>query len=134
MVATSAGVLFLGQRGAARGEARSAEAQRLGAQALVDEDLGRSLLLARQGVELEDTLQTRSNLLAALMRSPSAIGVRRVADFPLSQLALRPDGRVLVVGDNHGNVSFLDPVTHRRLRPPAPAAQPSYIRQLVFSP
>ena len=133
VVATSAGVLFLGQRSAARSEARSAEAQRLGAQALVDEDLGRSLLLARQGVELEDTLQTRSNLLAALMRSPSAIGVARVADFPLSQLALRPDGRVLVVGDNHGNVSFLDPVTHRRLRPPY-RPQPSYIRQLVFSP
>ena len=48
-------------------------------------------------------------------------------------MALRPDGRALVVGDEHGNVSFLDPVTRRRLRPPY-RPQPSYIRQLVFSP
>jgi WD40 repeat protein len=133
VLAAGVGVLFLGQRGAARGQARVAEAQRLGAQALVDGDLARSLLLARQGVELENTLQTRGYLLAALMRSPAAIGVTRVADTHLGQLALRPDGRVLVVGDDHGNVSFLDPVTHRQLRPPY-RPQPSYIRQLVFSP
>ena len=56
-----------------RGEARDAEtaqlAQRLGAQALVEEDLDLSLLLARQAVAIDDTPQTRGYLLAALQRS-----------------------------------------------------------------
>ena len=46
---------------------------------------------------------------------------------------MRPDGRVLVVGDEHGNVSFLDPATGRELRPAFDARTP-YIRQLVFNP
>ena len=61
------------------GEARDAEtaqlAQRLGAQALVEDDLDRSLLLARQAVEIDDSPQTRSTLLAALLRAPAAIGI-----------------------------------------------------------
>ena len=42
-------------------------------QALVDPDLDRSLLLAREGVNLDDSATTRSNLLAELLRSPAAI-------------------------------------------------------------
>ena len=72
---TSCGIVALDQRANARAEATVAAAQRLGAQALADSDLGRSLLLARQGVVLYDTLQTRSNLLAALLRTPAATGV-----------------------------------------------------------
>ena len=119
VLAVVAGVLFLDQRGAARDEARTAEAQRLGAQALVEHDLDRSLLLARQGVAIDDSLQTRSNLLAALMRSPAAIGVMRVPDSRLLRMALRPDGRALVVGDNRGTLVFLDPRSRRALRPPS---------------
>jgi WD40 repeat protein/DNA-binding SARP family transcriptional activator len=133
VLAGAAGMLFLDQRGTARDEARIAEAQRLGAQALVEDDLDRSLLLARQGVALDDSLQTRGNLLAALMRSPAAIAVARVGDTRLGGIALRPDGRVLVVGDEHGEVRFLDPVTHRPTRPPY-ATHTAYIRALVFSP
>ena len=142
-LAAVAGALFLDQRGQARGEARSAQAQRLGAQALVEDDLDRSLLLARQGVELEDSIETRSNLLAALMRSPAAVGVVRSEGNRLFELALRPDGRALVVGDNHGNVLFLDALTRRRLRPayrsprsgrPDLAWQGVAIRDLAFSP
>src|SRR5439155_20720687 len=65
-----------------RSEARDAEtgqlAQRLGAQALVEEDLDLSLLLARQAVAIADTAQTRGYLLAALRRSPAAIGIMHV--------------------------------------------------------
>ena len=70
-----AGALFLDQRGTARAEAQRAEAQRLGAQALVEEELDRSLLLARQGIAIERSAPTRGNLLAALLRSPAAVGV-----------------------------------------------------------
>ena len=72
-----AGVVALEQRGDARAEATAAEAQRLGARALVEDDLDLSLLLARQGVALDDSPQTRGNLLAALLKSPAAIGVLR---------------------------------------------------------
>ena len=66
--AVLAGVVALdaaGQRTRAR--RASPDAQRLGAAALVDEDLDRSLLLAREGLALEDTLATRGNLFAALL-------------------------------------------------------------------
>ena len=132
VLVAGAGVLFLDQRGAARDAARSAEAERLGAQALVDDDLARSLLLARQGVALDDSLRTRGNLLAALLRSPAAIGVARVTDTRLSQLSLSPDGHTVVAGDQHGEVSFFDAATRRPLRAPY-RSNTLYIRQLVFS-
>ena len=50
-------------------------AQRLGAQALVEEDFDRSLLLARQAVAIDDSPQTRSYLLADLLRAPAVTGV-----------------------------------------------------------
>ena len=73
-LAVVAGVIALDQRGNARAEATAAEAQRLGARALLEDDLDLSLLLARQAVALDDSPQTRANLLAALLKSPAAIG------------------------------------------------------------
>src|SRR4051794_7806197 len=132
-LAVIVGTLFLDQRGRARSEATTAQAERLGALGLVDHDLDRSLLLARQGVAIEDTLRTRSNLLAALLGSPAAIGITRFPQSRLLRLALRRDGRALVVGDNKGNVRFLDPVTRRQLRPAYRAATVP-ILSLAFSP
>ena len=57
------------QRGTSTSETAQL-AQRLGAQALAEDDLDLSLLLARQAVAIEDTPQTRSYLLAALARAP----------------------------------------------------------------
>ena len=74
-----------------RGEARDAEtaqlAQRLGAQALVEEDLDLSLLLARQAVAIDDSPQTRGYLLADLLRAPAAVGIMHGA-----QRHQRPQG------------------------------------------
>ena len=49
------------------------------------------LLLARQGVALDDSVQTRGNLLAALLKSPAAIGVLRGDGEGMSAVALSPD-------------------------------------------
>ena len=119
----------------ARAEARAAEAQRLGAQALSEPTLDRSLLLARQGVALDDTPATRDNLLAALRRSPAAIGVMRGDGDALTAIALHPDGRTLAVGDDDGTVV----VPRRRhaaaARPAASDASPcARISSLAFSP
>ena len=95
--AVIAGLVALDQRGNARGEATAAEAQRLGARALLEDDLDLSLLLARQGVALDDSPQTRANLLAALLRSPATIGV------------LHGDGdRLISVGPEEGEEELLE--------------------------
>ena len=119
VLAIVAGVVALDQRGNAREEAVAAAAQRLGAQALAEDDLDRSLLLARQGVALDDSLQTRSNLLAALLRSPAAIGVLRGDGDGLISLDLSPDERTLAFIDIDGTVTFMNTRTRRPIGPPA---------------
>jgi WD40 repeat protein/DNA-binding SARP family transcriptional activator len=119
VLAVIAGLVALEQRGNARDEALTAAAQRLGAQALAENDLDRSLLLARQGVKLDDSLQTRSDLLAALLKSPAAIGVLRGDGDRLISLDLSPDQRTLAFADNDGTVSFVDTRTRRPVAPPA---------------
>ena len=80
-------------RDSARTQTRAAEAQRLGAQALNEDTLDLSLLLARQGVALDDTPATRGDLLAALHRSPAAVGVTRASDSGLAATDLAPATR-----------------------------------------
>ncbi len=122
----------------------AADAQRLGAQALTDDDLDRSLLLARQGVALDDSVQTRANLLAALLKSPAAIGVVRGDGDGLIDLDLSPDGRTLAFMEGDGTLRFVDTRTRRVAAPPvamppgdqAPCTIAAVLRfdQLHYSP
>ncbi|WP_028066982.1 nSTAND1 domain-containing NTPase [Solirubrobacter soli] len=127
--AVIAGAVALDQRGNARDEAVAADAQRLGAQALAEHDLDRSLLLARQGVALDDSLQTRGYLLAALLKSPAAIGGLRGDGDELTTLDISPDERTVAFIDNDGTVSFVDRHTRRPIGPPAtvPGQEPCVI-------
>jgi WD40 repeat protein/class 3 adenylate cyclase/energy-coupling factor transporter ATP-binding protein EcfA2 len=111
-----AGALALVQRQNAREAATAAVAQRLGAQALVQKDLDLSLLLARQGVDVDDSLVTRGNLLAALVRSPAAIGISRPLRGRLLHIDITPDGRIVGVSNNDGEVALVDARTRRTLR------------------
>ncbi len=113
VLAVIASVVAFDQRSSARTEATTAAAQRLGAQALAEDDLGRSLLLARQGVALDDTPQTRSNLLAALLRTPAAVGVLSGDGDQLVSIALSPDDRTLAMIDIDGTLSLFDTRTRR---------------------
>jgi WD40 repeat protein len=119
VVAVIAGLIALDQRGNARNQAAAAAAQRLGAQALAEDDLDRSLLLARQGLALDDSQQTRGNLLAALLKSPAAIGVLRGDGDGLISLDLSPDERTVAFIDIDGTVTFVDRRTRRPTGPPA---------------
>jgi class 3 adenylate cyclase/WD40 repeat protein len=118
IVAVLGGVIAVHQRSTARTQARAAQAQRLGIQALTEGDLDRSLLLARQGVALDDSPATRSNLLTALLRAPAAIGVLRGDGNPLLALDLDQRRHAIAVGDNDGTVSFFDTITRGRIVPP----------------
>jgi WD40 repeat protein/pimeloyl-ACP methyl ester carboxylesterase len=86
----------------ARQAALAADAQRLGAQAVVDPSLDRSLLLARAGVSLTDSVETRSSLLGALLRSPAAIRQARGGGARLQSMAIDPSGQLLAAGSDHG--------------------------------
>jgi WD40 repeat protein/class 3 adenylate cyclase len=116
-VAVAAGLLALDQRNDARDTALTADAQRLGAEALTEDRLDRALLHARAGVELEDSVTTRSNLLAVLLRSPrAAIGVLGgTADAEIYAANVSPDGRLLAIGDAAGGVTVFDASSRRRL-------------------
>ena len=112
VVAVITGAVALDQRDQAREQADEAAAQRLGAQALVSDELDRSLLLARQGVALEDSPQTRANLFGALLKSPAAIGVLPVGER-VAGLALSPDGRTLLIRGLSGRLTVVDARTRR---------------------
>jgi WD40 repeat protein/DNA-binding SARP family transcriptional activator len=131
-IAVAGTLVALDQRASARDEARVAESDRLGLQALTEPRLDRSLLLARQGVELDDSLATRSYLLDALLRSPAAIRVIRGDGNPLTGLDLSPDGGTLAAGDHRGNVVFFDAATGHRLAAPYSALRG--ISVVRFSP
>ena len=122
VIAVIAGLVALDQRGNARAEATAAAAQRLGAQALAEDDLDRALLLARQGMALHDSPQTRSSLLAALLKSPAAVGVLRGNGDRLAGVALSPDDRTLAVIDNDGTLSLIDTGTRRPVARPLTVA------------
>jgi len=116
--ALAGGLVALVQRGRARNAETSALAGRLGAQALIDEPLERSVLLARQAVALDDSLQTRSSLLGALLRSPAALRVIPGNGNRLLRTAMSPDGSVLAVSDNTRSVLLIDARTFERAAPP----------------
>ncbi|MET0727662.1 MAG: hypothetical protein ABWZ76_05115, partial [Acidimicrobiales bacterium] len=92
---------------AADAAAVAADARRVGAQALVAEALDRSLLLAVEGVRLDDAPDTRANLLAALSRSPALVGSAGVGQ-QLWALDVSPDGELVAVSGVPGAVSFHD--------------------------
>ena len=115
VLAVIAGVVALDQRGtrARRGDrGRGAAPRRAGARR---GDLDRSLLLARQGVALDNTLQTRGNLLAALLKSPAAIGVLRGDGGPLTGVDISPDDRALASVAIDGTLNLVDTRTRRPL-------------------
>ena len=73
-----------------------AEARRLGTQALVQDDYDQALLLAVEGRHLQDSRETRENLLATINRSPDASAVIRSQTEAFMDLAFTPDGRTML--------------------------------------
>jgi WD40 repeat protein len=138
VVAVVAGALAVIQQRRASQADLIADARRLGAQALVESDLDRSLLLAAQANRLDDSVDTQGALLTGLLRSPQAIGVLRGADDQLLHLAVSPDGRTLAAGDNAGRTLLWDTSTRRPLLAPPqrPKVDGQQVRldALAFSP
>ena len=123
-VAAVAAVIALAQRRTAQAEARTALAGQLGAEALSAPRIDQAMLLAREAVNLDPSQQTDGALLASLLRSPAALATYTV---PLNarpqRVAVSPDGRTLMVVDNHGLLRSFDTRTRRIVGTPIPTAQ-----------
>ena len=133
LVAAVAGGIFAAvQRSQARDAETAQFVQRLGAQALVDEHLDRSLLLARQAVAIDDSPQTRGYLLAALRRSPAAIGIMHGDGDVLRGIAISPNGKTLAVSSSTG-VLFFDARTYEQIGDRLPATDDGEV-SLAYSP
>jgi WD40 repeat protein/DNA-binding SARP family transcriptional activator len=112
------GALAVQQRGQARAAQRSAEARRLGARALNEPDLDRSLLLAAAAVRTDPSLETEGDLFTALQRSPHALSQVRFGGDGLLGVAVSPDGHTLAVSGDNGTLVFWDTRTMRRIGNP----------------
>ena len=107
-VALLAGAVSLVQRDRARAQALTSDAERIGAQALTDQHVDRSLLLAVAAVELQNRVETRSDLLAVLQRNPALVRFGRPFGDLLTGVQVSHDGTLLVVADSAGEVRFID--------------------------
>jgi WD40 repeat protein/DNA-binding SARP family transcriptional activator len=110
------GNLALRQRDDARAAADVADSRQLAAASLAEKDSIVALLLARQAVELDDSAQTRSALLAALQREPAAIATMHadgaVPGDLTEWLQLSPDGHTIASGGARTTVDFFDAATY----------------------
>ncbi len=120
LVAATLTFISVDQRRRAERAETTQLAQRLGAQALVEEDLDVSLLLARQAVAIDDSPQTRSYLFADLGRFPAVAGVMYGRTDQLESIAVSPDGRTVAVGDYDPGTGLLlfDARTYERIGEP----------------
>jgi WD40 repeat protein/DNA-binding SARP family transcriptional activator len=109
--AAAAGIFAFAQWREAHAASTASEAGRLGAQALLDPRLDRALLLAREAVDLNDSLLTRSDLFAALLRSPQAMAVVRGGNERVLGDALSRDGKLLATTADDGSLRLYDAET-----------------------
>ncbi|KRF27436.1 BTAD domain-containing putative transcriptional regulator [Phycicoccus sp. Soil802] len=96
-------------------QARAADARRLGSEALRATEADRSLLLAAAGVSLDDSLDTRTNLLATLDRAPALLASARSAGR-IYHLAANPTtDQVAVMAADGIGLELYDGRTLRRM-------------------
>jgi WD40 repeat protein/DNA-binding SARP family transcriptional activator len=112
------GSLALTQRDQARTALSVADAGRLASRSLVEADPVLALLMAREAVNIDDSVETRSALFAALERSPAITnrfsapgGPSPVAD-ETKWISISPDGKSLAIGGAGSQIEFFDAAKH----------------------
>ena len=93
----------------------AAEARRVGALALVTDDIDESMLLAVAGVRLDDSPATRSNLQAALARRPELVASTQMTGEQVIHLDVSPDGRRVATYDFANQVRLYELSTGEQL-------------------
>lgn len=133
-LAIVAGVVALVQRHHAQAQALTSDAERVGAQALTEQQADRSLLLGVTSVRLQNREQTRSDLFADLQQNAALIRVIRPSNIEVTAVRVSPDDRLLAVGDASGTVRFIDLTTWRPVGAAVHLPDPIGERALSFSP
>jgi WD40 repeat protein/class 3 adenylate cyclase len=141
IVALVAGSLALVQRSKARASASRAEtaatdslANTLGADGIDQLRLDRGLLLSREAMNLDVSEQTKSNLLATVLRSPQQVGAIYFGDTGLrpQHIVLSANGAMLAASFNNTTAEFYDAHTLRHLATVQDAS--NVISPMAFSP
>ncbi|MFI5695202.1 BTAD domain-containing putative transcriptional regulator [Kribbella sp. NPDC051586] len=83
-------------------------ARKVGGQAFLTEEMSSALLLAAQGVRLDDAPETRANLVAAIGKYPLLIRSIAAPFGRTSNLDVSPHGGRLVSGDNRATFHLYD--------------------------
>ena len=130
-VAVVAGVVAVTQRGEARDAALEADAARLGSDGVARERLDQAMLLARGGIDLHESVATRSSLLSVVMRSPAVLKVLPTDGWPQFSVAVSQDGSLAAVGSERGTVTIFDA---RSGRPRGTYETDNLVQGLAFSP
>jgi hypothetical protein len=100
----------------ARQAALSADARRVGARAQLTDDISRSLLLAAAGARLDDSPETRVNLLDVLATQPHLVGSAPPGGGYLQWLDVSRDGRWIASSDDQNRMHLYDASTSRLMR------------------
>jgi WD40 repeat protein len=96
--------------------ALSADARRVGARAQLTEDISLSLLLAAAGSRLDDSPETRVNLVSTLAEHPMLVRSAPPGGGHLNPMAVSPDGRWIAASDEMNRMHLYDASTSRLLR------------------
>jgi WD40 repeat protein/DNA-binding SARP family transcriptional activator len=137
LAAATAGVVAKRQADRAGSSARTADARRVGARALITADISASALLAVAGARLDDSPATRANLMAVLAQHPSLVRSTPYDGDPITGLDVSPDGETLAVYDRVGRVQLFDtagfaPVADLAPQPADPPFQ--WFAPMAYSP
>ena len=104
------------RRGTARQAAVSADARRVGARSQLTDDISLSLLLAAAGARLDDSPETRVNLLDRAGQAPHLVRSAPPGGGYLEVMDVSPDGRWIASSDDQNRMHLYDAATNRLLR------------------
>jgi WD40 repeat protein len=119
---------------AARAQALTSDAERVGALAQTAPTLEQAMLYAAAAVELEDRVRTRGDLRTVLQKNAAAIRVLRLSAANIPALAVSRDGRLLASGDEAGVVRFTDLRSWQPSGAPVRLPRPIAPQAMQFSP
>ena len=102
----------------------SADARRVGVRSQLTDDISLSLLLAAAGARLDDSPETRANLVTALAGRPTLVRSAPPGGGYLGTFAVSRDGRWVASSDDQNRMHLYDASTNRLLRS-YDAARPS---------
>jgi conflict system STAND superfamily ATPase/WD40 domain-containing protein len=129
VLAVAGGVWAMVDQRAARAASLHADAQRLAAQALIEPDLRRAVLLAVAASRLDPSV-TDAAIRATLLRSPDLVAA---AGEGTTAVAVSPDGASVVAGSGSGTVTvFRADTLATQARLPYPGSGP--VNGVTFTP